>query len=170
MGALIEIARDNITRGRNLRGEEMPAYQRHADQAFMEMRGECEDLLKHHGQTSSLSRWWLLHPWMLMAALVDRVNPVEILESRRLSLVEGAEPSVTITLSHSGRVASRSWFIEVAIQGLPEILRLYRDGGKVFDPSGSGHPLRRANTSDARNYGEVVELFAARFVGIPTRA
>lgn len=163
--ALIERARDNIRAQRNTKGEDSPQNQVEADLRFRQMRRECEKLLTVHGETKQpYPRWEIFHPWILMAALLETVKPVEILERTKLSItVDEIEPPVAVTLSHAGRNASRSWFISLSVQGVPEMLKIYKEKGEISLPDGTGHPLRRANLDDAENYQPLVGLFTERF-------
>ena len=165
---LIERARQNIRERRNPRGEESPQNQLKADLRFQQMRKVAEGILDLYGQTKTDkdAKWLRFHPWIVIAALISRVTPTEILETRELSLTlndNDIEPPATVTLSHAGRTASRSWFINVLTQGISEELHLYKDGGKVFPLNGTNHPLRRANLQDAQDYQPVIDLFTKRF-------
>lgn len=163
------MARENLKLGRNLRGEESLHNQRIADDSCLQIRKHCEELLDLYGRTEMTSPNWLVfHPWILMLAAVNRVKPRAILEERVIrEVMDEAKPQVAVTLSHVGRVASKSRFISISVQGIPERLHLFKDGGKIFPPDGSGRALRRANVRDAFNYQPVVEMIASKFPVMP---
>lgn len=162
---LIEQARENLKLGRNIYGEEAPHNQKVPDEICRQMRSQCENMLDLHGKTHGTGPNWLVfHPWILMLAAMARIKPRGLLEEKILNdMLNGTKPAVNITLSHVGRVAAKSWFVNVSVQGVPERLRLYKDHGEIFPPDNSGHPLRRANLQDARNYQSVVNFVAERF-------
>ncbi|MBI2195984.1 hypothetical protein HYU45_00025 [Candidatus Daviesbacteria bacterium] len=161
---LIEQARENLRLGRNIYGEETPSNQKISDEICQQTRTQCEGLLEQHGKTRTGPSWLVFHPWIFMLAAIARMSPRALLEERILNdMVSGAGPVVNITLSHAGRVAAKSWFVNVSVQGVPERLRLYKDHGEIFTPDNSGHALRRANLVDARNYQSVVNFVAERF-------